>query len=491
MKTVKNLLVPFLIFIALCLFAAVYFIVDSVSKNKTSESTDSFFNVLSISPNDISKLTVKNNETGYTYEINCRTGESGNVICEFMGDDYSDSEKYSQSKLLSAVYTLSTFYSNHKIESAGSLSEFGLDDPKVKISIVKSDETVNLFLGNKSPDNQGCFMYVEGSSDVYMVDIAKLSYAQFRGIDFFEALTYDIDFNNVKTVHFDRKTDGLSLDANVSVGKNGIASFELYSPYVHGTSGYFGSMFDTIAKLVIDDFVAIDISQLSEFGLDVPSYHFVFYMTDGGKTEFFFSKPQNGYYYGFVGNTGKYFRLSEFMLTGLDNAETVLIDPYICYCYVKDYKSISGTYKDKSFKLDLDVSEGQSIASEEASVTLDGRNAQIVDSYGRSYSSLLFESIACIKIGGVEIAEKTKPSTTADLSLTFIDKNYVTTVYEFYPKGTDSYYVFKNGEYMNFYVFATEIFNDGGADTYNYGYWKAYELLNQAITDNTNGVYDF
>ena len=43
---------------------------------------------------------------------------------------------------------------------------------------------------------------------------------------------------------------------------------------------------------------------------------------------------------------------------------------------------------------------------------------------------------------------------------------------------------------MNFYVYATEIFNDGGTDTYNYGYWRAYELLNQAITDNMNGIYD-
>ena len=177
-------------------------------------------------------------------------------------------------------------------------------------------------------------------------------------------------------------------------------------------------------------------------------------------------------------------------LSGVDIDETVLIDPYICYCYAKDYTTIIGTYKEKTFKFELDVSSENSIVSEESRVSLDGRNAKITDSAGRSYCSLLFESIACIKIGGVEVAEKTKPSSAPELSLTFIDKNYVTTVYEFYPKGTDSYYVFKNGEYMNFYVYATEIFNDGGSDTYSYGYWRAYELLNQAITDNMNGIYD-
>lgn len=490
MKSIKNLLVPFIILVALCLFAAGYFIAEEVAKKKANESTGGFYTILSTDPVAISKLTVKNNETGYTSVVNCTPDGSGTIICEFVGDDFDPSEKYSQTKLRSLVSTLSTYYSEHKIDAAGNLAEFGLDNPKFKITIEGSAGTTNLFLGNKTPDEQSCYMFVEGSSDIYTVDVIKLTYAELKSIDFLESITVSIDYNEVKSVHFDRKTDGLSLDANVTVSKNGIADFELYAPYVHGTSGYFGTMFDTLSNFVIDDFVAMDSAKLSEYGLDAPTYHFVFTKTSGEKIEFFFSKLISGYYYGYSKNVNRYFRISEFTLTGLDNAETVLIDPYICYCYVKDYKSILGTYKDKSFKLELDVTEGQSIVSEGARVTLDGRNAKINDSFGRSYCSILFESIACIKIGGIEIAEKTKPSSAPELSLTFIDKNYVTTVYEFYPKGTDSYYVFKNGEYMNFYVYATEIFNDGGTDTYSYGYWRAYELLNQAISENMNGIYD-
>ena len=43
---------------------------------------------------------------------------------------------------------------------------------------------------------------------------------------------------------------------------------------------------------------------------------------------------------------------------------------------------------------------------------------------------------------------------------------------------------------MNFFVYSREIFNDGGSDTYSYGFWKAYELLNEAISGSINGVYD-
>lgn len=490
MKSVKNLLVPFIILVALSLFAAVYFIVDGIAKKKADVNGEGVITVFECDQKDVIKISSTNNETGYTTAVKCSYDGSENVICEFAGDDFIASEKYSQSKLLSFVNAMTRIYSGNKINAEGHMADYGLDNPKFKIVVETNSGTTTIHLGNQSPDNQCCYLCIDGSADVYTVDVSMELYAGLKGIDFLDSLTISINYNEVNSVHFDRKTDGLSLDAKVTVKNNGIAVFDLYSPYVHGTSGYFGNMFDTLSNLLIDEFVEINGTELKDYGLDVPAYHFVFNMTNGTKTEYFFSKPINGYFYGYVSGSNKYFKLSEYVLTGVDIDETVLIDPYICYCYAKDYTTIIGTYKEKTFKFELDVSSENSIVSEESRVSLDGRNAKITDSAGRSYCSLLFESIACIKIGGVEVAEKTKPSSAPELSLTFIDKNYVTTVYEFYPKGTDSYYVFKNGEYMNFYVYATEIFNDGGSDTYSYGYWRAYELLNQAITDNMNGIYD-
>ena len=111
-------------------------------------------------------------------------------------------------------------------------------------------------------------------------------------------------------------------------------------------------------------------------------------------------------------------------------------------------------------------------------------------SYGRSYCSILFESIACIEIGGIDTTTTVNTASGPVLTLSFLDKNYATTTYEFYSRDDDSYYVFKNGEYTNFYVYSREIFNDGGSDTYSYGFWRAYELLNEAISGNINGIYD-
>ena len=50
--------------------------------------------------------------------------------------------------------------------------------------------------------------------------------------------------------------------------------------------------------------------------------------------------------------------------------------------------------------------------------------------------------------------------------------------------------IFKDGEYTGFYIYSREIFNDGGYDTYSYGFWKAYELLDEAILGSIGGIYD-
>ena len=231
-------------------------------------------------------------------------------------------------------------------------------------------------------------------------------------------------------------------------------------------------------------------NNLSVYGLDDPNFHFILIMNNGDKTELYFSKKINGLYYGYISGTDYYFQVNEYQLNGIELKETVLIDPYVCYCYVKDITSITGTYGDKSFKFELDVPEGKSITSDGVYVTLDGRNAQISDYSGRSYCSILFESIACINIGGIETNASVNTSSGPVVSFAFLDRTYVTTVYDFYTRDSDSFYVFKDGEYTGFYVYSRELFNDGGTDTYSYGCWRAYELLNEAISGNVNGIYD-
>lgn len=492
MKSVKNLIVPAIILAALVISAIVYFAVDKFRANHIEESTGTgMIDVVFFNSADIAGISVYNRETGHTVTINCSSVSEGVISFDYQGDDKDPSDSYSQTKLAAYVTSLTSFSGYAKVSSSGNLADYGLDVPAFTITINTVNGTVtNVYLGNKTPDGNYCYLNVSGSQDIYTVTAAKLSDANASALSFLDAKALNINYEDLKTVHFDRKNDGLSLDANVSFTSKGIAEFEIYKPYNHPASHYFGTLMDSIIGLEISQYVAVTDSELANYGLDDPNFHFVLTTDSGDKTELYFSRNINGLYYGHITGTDFYFMVAERQLDGIELKETVLIDPYICYCYVKDIASITGIYGDTTFKFALEVPEGKSITSEDVIVTLDGRNAQVSDYSGRSYCSILFESIACINIGGIETGANVNTASGPVLSLIFLDKNYAETTYDFYTRDSDSFYVFKNGEYMNFYVYSRELFNDGGSDTYSYGCWKAYELLNEAISGSVNGIYD-
>ncbi len=491
MKSIKNLIVPFIILIALVISAVVYFAVEKIRDKEPADTSAGMVDIVFFNASDIASLSVYNRENGRTALINCTIDSNNSVRYEYSGDDADPSAAYSQTKLASFVSALSCYSSNFKVSSSGNYSEYGLDTPGYTVTVrtVNGTDTI-VNLGNKTPDGKSCYMNVAGSSDIYLVNADKLFQAGKDALSFLDSSVLSIDYNDIKTIHFDRKNDGLSLDASVTVKDSGYVAYDIIKPYSHKASTYFENMVDNVTHLEISEYIDIEKSDLSKYGLDIPEYHFVINLNNGGKTELYFSKQINGFYYGYISGTDNYFMLSGYQLEGMDLNETVLIDPYICYCYIKDISSITGTYGDRSFKFSLDVPLGKNIMSDGVVVNLDGRNAQISDSAGRSYCSILFESIACIKIGGVETDANINKSSGPVLTLSFNGKDYVTTTYEFYERDSDSFYVFKNGEYMSFYVYSSEIFNDGGYDTYNYGFWKAYELLDEAISGNIGGVYD-
>ncbi|MBO4590970.1 MAG: DUF4340 domain-containing protein, partial [Eubacterium sp.] len=403
MKSAKNLLVPFIIFIALVLCVIVYFAVELVKKNESEQTSAGLINVVYINPGDISSISVYNRDTGINSVVNCSMMSNGSQSYDYKGDDAEDGEKYSQSGLYSYVEALSSFSCNTMIKSPGALSEYGLDNPRFTININSVSGTVTtVYIGNNTPDGAYCYIYVAGSGDIYTVTVTKIIQAEKNALDFLDSTVLSIQYSDLSTVHFDRTSDNLSLDANVRLTDSGIADFDFYKPYSHAASPYFGTLMDKLVELEISEYVDIKESELAKYGLKDPAFHIVFNMKNGDSTEFFFSNKTEGFYYGYMTGFDKYFKVYERQVEGIELQETVLIDPYVCYCYAKNLSSITGTYGDKTFKFGLSVADGDSITSEASTVTLDGRNAKISDPDGRSFCSILFESIACIKIGGIE-----------------------------------------------------------------------------------------
>ena len=491
MKSLKNLLIPFIILIALVIGVVVYYAVENARIGSSYETSSGAVDVVFFNPADLSSVTVYNSSTTKNVIVNCTSGSNGSVTYEYVGDGVETGEKYSQSNLYNFVNSMTVFSSSTKVSSTGNYAEYGLDNPKFIITInTNNGSATTVYLGNKSPDGNYCYMCLAGSGDIYIVPSSKLESADKESLDFLDPTVLDIELNQIKNVHFDRSTDNLSLDAVSIDDGSGSISFKIVKPYSHAASSYFKTMISRVAKLQISDYLELSKDELAGYGLDKPVYHFVLTLNNGQTKELYISSKIKGYYFGYITGMNKYFKMSDYQIEGVELQELVLIDSNVFTYRPNDYSSITGTYGNKSFKLNLDVGEGKSIADSTSNISLDGRNAKINDSKGRSYCSVLFESLSGIKIGGVETKDGLNISSAPVLTLAFIDKNYNTTTYEFYTRNSDTYYAFKDGEYLGFYVYAKELFYNAGSDTYNYGCWSAFELLNDAISNNVNGIYD-
>ena len=491
MKSVKNLLVPFIVMVALLIGVIIYLVVSANGNNEPSGIQSGLIDIVYFNSSEINSLSVYNNKTQYNSVIKCTTDSKGYTQYEFLGDDVKPGEKYSQWKISEYVNALIYYSGYAKVSTTSNLAEYGLNNPNYTITINCINGSVTtVYLGNMSPDGKYCYMYFSGSDAVYSISSIKLDNAAMTSIDFLDSIFLNIDYDNLKTVHFDRSTDNMVLDTKAVKNAAGLIEFDVYSPYEHDTSSYFSNLVYMITQLTISEYIDITDADKSKYGLDDPAYHFILTTNDGQKTELYFSQKINGFYYGRMSGMDNYFKVFETMITGLEMQEKVLIDPYVYSYNAKDIKTITGTYGDKTFKFEVFVPEGESMTSSRASFTLDGRNGKISDSDGRSYSSVLFESLTCIEIAGIEIGTDVDTSAGPVISFEFLENSYNTTVYDFYTRDNNSYYVFKDGKYMNFYIFAKELFFDAGTDTYNYGAWSAYELLNEAITNNKNGTYD-
>ena len=490
MKSVKNLLVPFIIMIALIVGVVIYLFVSSNGNKEPSEYTG-LIDVVYFRSTDVNSLSVLNNETNQTSIVKYTIDSNGHSQYEYLGDDYQSGEIYSQWKISDYFESLINFSGYAKVSTTANLADYGLDNPKFTITINCINGTVtNVYLGNKSPDGKYCYMYFSGSDDIYSISSSKLDIAAKTSVDFLDSISVNVDYADLKSVRFERNSDNLMLETNASVNNSGLVTFDVVKPYTHATSSYFSNMIYMITSLTISEYIEISNTELSKYGLDKPEYHFIFTTNDGKKTELYFSQKIKGFYYGYMNGVNNYFMVSESQITGMELQETVLIDPYVFTYNAKDISSITGTYNDKTFKFELYIPEGETLTTDRSSVTLDGRNAKIVDTGGRSYSSVLFESITCIDIAGVEVGANVDISAGPVISFAIVDTSFNSIVYDFYTRDNNSFYVFKNGEYTNFYVYSIELFNNAGTNTYNYGAWSAYELLNEAISNNKNGTYD-
>lgn len=491
MKSAKNLLIPFVIMILLAIGVVVFFAIDRNRNNAQATTTYVSVDLLYVSPVDIDSVSVLHKEKGVNVKIEKKTSSSGSDVYTYSGSDKGQ-ESYSQSEMATYVDMLTSFVGCTLVSENANLAEFGLDNPSYTITINKTDGTSNvLLIGNLAPDPSYCYLCAKGSSTVYLVSVDKYRYASKEAKDFLDSSIIDVALSEISTVRFVRKADSLDITASLIYDESSESfSFKVIKPFETQSSAYFDRLIERVCSIEANEYEDATTENLAKFGLGTPRFSFTIQSKSGRSYNLDFSQATGGFYYGRLNQTGKIFKISSDKLESIESPLLVLISDYVFYDTCDNVDSVECTGNDKKFVIKMDVQKGKAISDDSSTVTLDGRNAKVSSSEGRSYAAMLYETIFCINVGGVEENAIISSSAVPVTSIRIFDRNHSSTVYDFYKRSEDTCYVCKNGEYTKFYVYNTELYNDGGTDTYNYGIWPAYEILTKAITDSINGVYD-
>ncbi len=485
MKSVKNLLIP-LIILAVLVIGLVLCFVFKPNDAVPSVSQDSY-PVLSLDVIDVASITV-DKQDGSTLTINSTVVSNTSVHYELVSDDTVDNVFYSQDIMASYVSMLSTYISPYYVSDGVDFAEYGLDNPLYTVTITMVDGTTHVALfGNPTSDGKYNYFALQGQTQVYMMAVAKSEYCEYNAINFRDTQILNLQLSQIQTATFDRTTDGVHLETTCVLPEGNLPTqFYVTEPYSIQASTYFKNLLETVTTLTISSFVDISQEQLADYGLDEPTFSFNFRLRTGESISVYFSSNIGGVYYGFSSLGSGYFSVSESLVSGFETPLLTLLSTNIYSTNEGDVSSISCQYGSQQFEFDVDVVE--SITEVDGDVTLDTRNPLIYSSNGACYASVLFDALNSIQIGGVD--SDANPSGTSEISLNFILDDYSTTTLEFITRDSSSYYVMINGEYSQFYVNSDEIFANGGADGSAYGFWAAYELVNEAIDGNINGVYD-
>ena len=491
MKSWKSLIIPFVILVFLIIGVIVFFAVDA-AKNSVDSTDTTTVNALYVGITDVKTITVSSSDPSFPQvRIDVVKNDDGSQTYEYNGSDFDPEVYYSQIEMLAYVSVLTDYSSAVIVSENASMSEFGLEVPKYTVIIESvSGNTSKVSFGNISYSGESCYIRIDGGSTVYSVSVNKYDYVSNKSIDFIDTSVLSIDTGNLTGVELIRKTDDLTLSAVCSTDDSGKVTYAFTDPVNLGSSTYFDSLIDQICALQITEFIEIEDTDLALYNLEDPEYHFILTESGGNKTEIFLSENTGGYYYGYVLGNENYFSISEVQITGLELPSVQYVAPYVSDYQASEISTLKGTYNGKTFEFKIETDSNGSISGEDADVSLDGRNAKVFNSDGRSYCAVLFESFACMEIGGIDADAVVDTGSEPVMILDYTTTQYETHTISFYQRSDNSYYVVKDGEYMKIFVYAKALFNDGGTDTYDYGVWAAYELLKTSIDQNVNGVYD-
>lgn len=495
MKSLRNLRIPLIILLALCLLFILAYQLIYKRNIKTTETneTESIKFLLSLPIPDIESLTVES-AAGDSFSIRSLNRASETKEWLFESNDKLPSDLiYSQMLLDSYIASLSNITYISKIESKPiSLPDYGLDPSEYYVKIrTNSGEEYMISIGDYSIDKETIYIKMSGSDDVYLVSSNLRSLCEYTYLDFLDRGIISFSSDEVLSFSYKRKTD--PIDVKLSPVFTDISTettysqWKFFSPFSFPASNKTSGFIESIINIQIYRFIDYDFN-VDDFGLNDPEYSFSIKKTDNTEVTLFLSKLTGEYYYGYSNLSPNVFMIFRDSVSGLQIPFIEQISPSLYTEDISEIKSIEAIFPEGSILLEMDLDADEPFLSEKSEIYINKRNAKVSDSAGNSYFEVLYNSISRLRLSAIELEESPLNLKTVSIKILMKDGNSI--IIDYSQKDQENYYLFIDNAYLGFVVNKSAIYGKEGTDYSEYGVWDAYQLLDEALDGQMNGTYD-
>ena len=261
-KKGKGLLFAVLILIVLLVL---YFVIDLQQKKadqeaETEETEESSLPV-SVTDDEIAKVTVKNGDVTMTYTKNDDTW-TYEEDSDFPLDESAVDTKMSK---------LTSLTVDRVLESPEDLSEYGLDEPKQEVTVLKTDGTAfTLYIGNQNSSNNDFYVKVDDGTDVYTMPASSVNVFDMQPYDVAKADTFPIlESTNIRNMKVE-KEDGTVEFSSDETGTSWTVKDQDGNEEEAGTTAA-SDLTTAVSSLSYKDFVDYKGDDLAQYGLDKPA----------------------------------------------------------------------------------------------------------------------------------------------------------------------------------------------------------------------------
>ena len=261
-KKGKGLLFAVLILIVLLVL---YFVIDLQQKKadqeaETEETEESFLPV-SVTEDEIAKVTVKNGDVTMTYT------KSDDTWTYEEDHDFPLDESAVDTKMSK----LTSLTVDRVLESPEDLSEYGLDEPKQEVTVLKTDGTAfTLYIGNQNSSNNDFYVKVDDGADVYTMPASSVNVFDMQPYDVAKADTFPtLESTNIRNIKVE-KEDGTVEFASDETATSWTVKDQDSNEEKAGTTAA-SDLTTAVSSLSYKKFIDYKGDDLTRYGLDKPA----------------------------------------------------------------------------------------------------------------------------------------------------------------------------------------------------------------------------